>query len=170
VQRVLILGGAGAGKSTLARRLGEATGLPVIHLDAHFWQPGWVETPDEEWDAKAEQLSQREAWIIDGNYSRTMPARLAACDTVIFLDFPLRTCLWSVVKRRIRYHGRTRPDLARDCPEMIDWEFLQWVWGFRRHNRPKIIELLQAHGRHKELILLRNRREVERFLQQVALC
>ena len=59
-KRILILGCGGAGKSTLARRLGAATGLPVVHLDGLYWQPGWLKTelPDK-WEYYLDRLSLR---------------------------------------------------------------------------------------------------------------
>lgn len=75
MRRVLVIGCGGAGKSTLARQLGEATGLPVIHLDAHYWRPGWVETPKETWRAAVDELIAADAWIMDGNYSGTHPSQ-----------------------------------------------------------------------------------------------
>jgi adenylate kinase family enzyme len=87
MQRIAIIGSAGTGKSTLARRLGELTGLNVIHLDALYWRPGWVAPPDEEWDTIVEEIASQENGITDGNYGRTMEPRLERADTVVFLDF-----------------------------------------------------------------------------------
>ena len=66
MRRIAIVGSTGAGKSTLARQLGEVTGLAVVHLDALYWRPGWVPTPDEEWDAVVKEVASKESWIIDG--------------------------------------------------------------------------------------------------------
>src|ERR1051325_11561095 len=117
MRRVLVIGSGGAGKSTFAARLGERTGLPVVHLDAHYWRAGWRETPREEWDARVDELLAADEWIIDGNYGGTLARRLAACDTVIFLDLPRTLCLWRVVKRRALFRGRSRPDMAEGWPE-----------------------------------------------------
>ncbi|MEM6646980.1 MAG: hypothetical protein AAF730_12090 [Bacteroidota bacterium] len=87
MRRVIIIGSGGSGKSTLAKRLGEQLSLPVIHLDAHYWNPGWVETPPDAWAAKVDTLIKGEAWVMDGNYGGTMDARIARADTVIFLSF-----------------------------------------------------------------------------------
>jgi adenylate kinase family enzyme len=90
VERVLILGSPGAGKSTLARRLAERTGLPVIHLDAEYWQPGWVEPEPAAWAGTVSRLVERPRWIMDGNYGGTRAIRIAAADTAIYLDYPPR--------------------------------------------------------------------------------
>ena len=85
VKRVMVIGCSGAGKSTLAIRLGRRLGLPVVHLDQRFWKPGWVETPDDEWDERMRELVAEERWVIDGNYGRTQVMRMERADTIIFL-------------------------------------------------------------------------------------
>ncbi len=86
LKRILVIGSGGSGKTTFARRLAERTKLPLIHLDALYWRPGWDPTPDEEWRAKVAELVNTPAWIMDGNYGGTLNIRLAACDAVVFLD------------------------------------------------------------------------------------
>ena len=87
MERIVIIGCGGAGKSTLARQLGEKLRIPVVHLDKLFWRPGWVQVPKEEFDALLRAELAKEKWIMDGNFDRTIPERLARCDTVIYLDF-----------------------------------------------------------------------------------
>ena len=168
MRRVAIVGSAGAGKSTLARQLGAILGLEVVHLDALFWKPGWVETPRPEWRVTQEGLVRRESWIIDGNYGGTMEVRLASADTIVFLDFPRAICLWRVLKRWARYRGHTRPDLAPGCPERLDWAFLRWVWGYRVRSRPSVLKRIEEHSAGKSVYTLRSPTEVSDFLKQVA--
>src|SRR5947209_9630130 len=127
MRRVLVIGSGGAGKSTFARRLGKLLDLQVIHLDVNYWKPGWVETPKDEWRRKVEELAKGDAWIIDGNYSGTLDMRLAACDTVVFLDLPRTVCIRRVLKRVLTYRDGTRPDMAEGCTEKFDFEFLRWI-------------------------------------------
>ncbi len=138
MQRVLVLGCAGAGKSTLSIELARRTGLPLIHLDKHYWRPGWVEPTRDEWRAQVAALLERPSWIMDGNYGGTVAQRLARADTAIFLDFPAWRCLWRVIKRIALSYGRTRPDLAEGCPEHIDFPFFLYVLRFRRRSRPNL--------------------------------
>lgn len=168
MKRVLVIGSGGAGKSTFARRLGGRLGLEVIHLDVHYWKPGWVAPPEEEWRATVEELLRRDGWVMDGNYSGTLGARLAACDTVVFLDLPRAVCLWRVLKRLARYYHRWRPDMAEGCRESFDLEFIRWVWGYPRSSRPKVVRLLAEHGREKRVVRLRSSREAEEFLARAA--
>ena len=136
MERVIIIGCGGAGKSTLARKLGEKTGLPVVHLDQIWWAPGhWQHIEKPEFDEKLAAELEKSQWIMDGNFNRTIPQRLAKCDTVIYLDYNRIMCLWGVIRRVIKSYGKTRPDMDEGCPERFDWEFLKWVWKFNSKNR-----------------------------------
>ena len=138
--------------------------MPILHLDALFWKPGWVESERREFDAKVLAELEKPAWIIDGNYARTLPMRLEKCDTVIYLDFPALLCIFGVLKRVITTLGTVRPDMPEGCPERFDWEFLKWVWNFNRNNREKTYAQLEKLPAEK-VIILKNRREVRKFLQ-----
>jgi adenylate kinase family enzyme len=164
VRRVLIIGCGGAGKSTLARRLAERTGLPLVHLDAHFWRAGWQQPPSDEWHRVVDGLIAGERWIQDGNYSGTLDVRLAACDTAVFLDLPTLVCLWGILSRWWRYRGRARPDLPDGCPEQLSWEFIAWVWRYRRRSRPTVLARLRAVAGDKQVVILRSRRAMDHFI------
>ena len=166
MERILIIGCGGAGKSTLARQLGEKLGLPVIHLDKRWWKPGWVESTPEEFDEKLAAELEKPRWIMDGNFNRTMPQRLSKCDTVIYLDFSRFACLMGVLKRVLTTHGKVRPDMGEGCPERFDVDFLKWIWYYNPNNREKNYRLLnEAEG--IETIVLKNRRAVTRFLAAI---
>ena len=166
MKRVLIIGCGGAGKSTLARALGEKTGLPVVHLDSIFWLPGWVEMEKDAFDQRLREEMAKEAWIMDGNFNRTMEERITHCDTIIYLDFSRFACLRGVLKRVITTYGKVRPDMGEGCPERLDWEFLKWVWNFNKNKQERYYRMLnEAEG--KETIVLKNRRMVKRFLRSV---
>ena len=108
MKRCLVIGSGGAGKSTLAREMARRTGLPLIHLDQHYWRPGWVPAPPDAWRTRVEELIQRPTWIMDGNYGSTLEPRLAAADTVVFLDTPRLVCIGRVLRRWWRHRGRAR--------------------------------------------------------------
>ena len=167
MQRVAIVGPGGAGKSTLARRLGARLRLPVIHLDAEHWRPGWVEPPRDEWARKVAELAAGERWIIDGNYGGTMELRFAAADTIVFLDFPRWLCLWRVLKRQIQYRGQSRPDMTEGCPERLTLQFVRWIWEYPRTRRPGVLERMRTAGAHARHVILCSPREVEAFLRSL---
>lgn len=166
MERILLIGCGGAGKSTLARQMGEKLNIPVVHLDKLFWHPGWVESTKEEIDARIFQEIRKPQWIMDGNYNRTLPQRLEYCDTVIYMDFNRAACLMGVLKRVLTTYGKVRPDMGEGCPERIDFEFLKWVWNFNKNKREKYYRLLnEAQG--VNTIVLKNRRMVKRFLESL---
>jgi adenylate kinase family enzyme len=167
MERVAIIGPGGAGKSTLARQLGAALGIDVIHLDALYWQPGWVETPKAAWRERMGELVRAERWILDGNYGGTLDLRLATADTVIFLDLPRRTCLWRVLTRWARFRGRPRPDMAPDCPERVSWDFVKWIWTYPRARRPAVLRVLDEVADRTWVVRLRSPREVRAFVAGV---
>jgi len=164
MERVVILGSGGAGKSTLARLLGDTLGLPVIHLDREHWRPGWIETPRDEWAERVNELVAGDRWVIDGNYGGTMEARLRACDAAIFLDLPRSLCLWRVARRWQRYRGRARPDMTPGCNERLDWTFMRWIWNYPRLHRPGVMQQLATLGAGQRVVHLRSRREVREFM------
>ena len=166
MERILIIGCGGAGKSTLARQLGEKLDLPVVHLDKLYWNPGWVESAPEEFDRKLAAELEKPRWIMDGNFNRTMPQRIGKCDTVIYLDFNRMTCLWGVIKRNITNRGKVRPDMGEGCPDKIDWEFIRWVWNYNKNKKEHNYRLLNE-ATHAETIVLKNRRAVKRFLSAI---
>ena len=166
MERIMIIGCGGAGKSTLARELGEKTGLPVVHLDKLFWRPEWKAISREEFDRLHRQALEGERWIMDGNFDRTMAERIEYCDTVVYLDFSRVTCLLGVLKRILTTYGTVRPDMGEGCPERIDLEFLQWVWNFNKKKREKNYRLLEQHP-DKNIHILRNRRQVRAFLKTI---
>lgn len=167
MKRVLVIGSGGAGKSTLARRLGERLGLEVLHLDAYFWRPGWVEPPSDEWRRAVEEMCARDSWVMDGNYSATLDVRLRACDTVVFLDVPRAVCVWRALKRLFMYRNARRPDMAEGCREKFNPEFLRWIWTYPSRSRPKVLARIDEFAAGKRVVRLRSDVEVERFLSEV---
>ncbi len=162
----MIIGCGGAGKSTLARQLGQRLELPVVHLDKLWWKPGWVEAPQEEFDALLASELEKPRWIMDGNFNRTMPQRVAKCDTIIYMDFSRRACLCGVAKRILTSYGKVRPDMAEGCPERLDVEFLKWIWNYNKNKRESNYRLLNENPQ-VETVVLKNRRMVKRFLQSL---
>lgn len=168
-RKILLIGPGGAGKSTLAATIAARTGLPLIHLDALYWHPGWVPTPRDEWRERIEALVQQPAWVMDGNYGGTMDLRVAACDTVLFLDLPTWLCAWRVLRRRLRFRGRSRPEMAEGCPEQLNLEFISWILSYRRRRRPAILSRLRdAQAAGKRIIVLTSPAAIDAFVAGLA--
>lgn len=164
MRKVLVIGSPGAGKSTFAARLAERTGLPLVHLDAIYWEPGWIKTSKDEWARTVDGLLAGDAWILDGNYAGTLGRRLAACDTVVFFDLPRAVCLWRAVKRRIVHHRRSRPDMREGCNERVTRALVQWIWEYPRTQRPGVLARLSALRPGQRAVVLRSTAEIEAFL------
>lgn len=163
----MVIGCGGAGKSTLARQLGGITGLPVVHLDQIWWKPGnWQHITREEFDRQLAEEMEKDAWILDGNFNRTLEARLERCDTVVYLDYPRLVCLKNWLSRVIRNWGTARPDMASGCVEWFDPEMAGWIWKFNKQNRKRYYALL-SQQQDKTVIILKSRRQARRFLEQL---
>ena len=157
-QRVAVIGCPGGGKSTFSRALRDKTGLPLYHLDAIYWRPDRTTLPREEFYPLMREIIARDEWIIDGNYNSTMEWRIAACDAVIFLDFPAEVCLAGVRSRR----GQARSDLPW-VEDQDDGEFLEFIRRFEIESRPRILALLAAYP-DKAVIAFRSREEMDKYL------
>jgi adenylate kinase family enzyme len=168
IRRVLVVGSGGAGKSTLARELARQAGLPVVHLDRHFWRPGWVATPVDEWRAIVAGLVTKPAWVMDGNYGGTLDLRIPAAELIVFLDLPRRITISRVLRRWARWRGRNRPDAAPGCPDRIDVAFLRWLWNYPRGGRIRLLRALDAHGASARVVRLCTSREVRLWLGAAA--
>lgn len=167
MKRIVIIGPGGAGKSTLAKQLGEILNTEVIHLDKLYWQSGWVEPSADEWGKKVEELLKADSWVMDGNFGGTMEMRLEACDTAIFMDFPPVICLYRVLKRRLKYRNTNRPDMSEGCNEKVDLEFLGWIWSYRKIKKPKVEKILQKFKQEKNIVRLTSPKEVNKFLDEL---
>lgn len=173
--KIAIVGSPGAGKSTLARKLGNLLKIEVIHLDKYFWQEGWQEQPREVWEDFQQRLVILQNWIIDGTYLSTSEIRLEAADTIIFLDRSPILCLWRVIKRHFKYAKQPRPDFSEVCLDRLNLKYIIKVFCVfplrdRKHLLHKIqaVDKLNSQGASKQVITLRSEGEVLDFLQEQA--
>ncbi|MFJ5986213.1 hypothetical protein [Lentzea sp. NPDC092896] len=149
MQRVVILGRGGAGKSTLALALGAATGLPVVELDQHFWGPGLEATPPDRWAVVQGELAAADRWIMDGDLGPydVLDVRLRRADAVLLLDYSFPRCAWRALRR-----SRERAD------------FWLWVWSWRRRHRPLLMDAIATHAPDAQLHVFRTPRATARFV------
>lgn len=164
MKRVAVVGCSGSGKTTFVLRLGAATGLPVIHLDTHYWRRVGSPSADD-WKTPHASLLEGERWIADGNYGNTLETRFAAADTIIDLDRSRFICLWRVVTRAIRYRGSARPDLNAGCPERLDPGHLGYLWNFPTRSRPRLETAMdKARSQGRTVVKLCSDRDADRYL------
>ncbi|MEC5385801.1 hypothetical protein VVD49_08700 [Uliginosibacterium sp. H3] len=164
MHRILVIGNAGSGKSTLTASLAANTGLPNTGLDKVVWQAGWGRTPRAERLAQEQAIAAGSAWIVDG----VSDLLLDAADTVIFLDYSRRRCFWRVLCRNLPYLFRSRPGLPERCPEiLIVPTLVKIIWRFPKNVRPKILAACRSQG--KKLFHIRNDRELRDLLSSDSL-
>ena len=137
-------------------------------MDSLFWKPGWVRISAAEQETIVGEVVSRAKWIIDGDHVRTQPARFAAADTIVFLDFPRGICLWRTVKRFFQHWGRSRVGMAAGCPERLNWLLLKWVWRYPRDNRAQVLENIARYGTSCKVVTFRSPKEVRRFLDALS--
>ena len=146
MKKVMVIGCPGAGKSTFARKLQELTGLPLYYLDMIWHKPDRTNISREEFDRRIREIVSQDAWIIDGNYNRTLELRMRECDTVFFLDYPLEVCL--------------------EKEEEFDEEFRQWILDFPKDQLPEIYALLEKYRGSRDIYTFRSRDEAEQYLER----
>ena len=148
MKKVIVIGCPGSGKTTFAEKLRDKTNLTLYYLDAIWHKPDKTHIPREEFDSRIQEIFRTPEWIIDGNYGSTMELRMQACDTVIFLDYPLDVCLNGIKERK----GKPRSDLPWIEPDEDDVEFLEFIKNYNSQSRPKVTELLKRYS-HKDIYI-----------------
>ena len=161
MKKIIVIGCPGSGKSTFSRALAEQTGLPLYHLDMLYWNADKTTVERSVFIERLLEVLQKDAWLIDGNYSSTMELRMQECDTVFFLDYPADICLQGVKDRQ----GKPRPDMPWVETEE-DTEFLEYIQNFHKENRPQVLELLQKYS-HKTIHIFQNREDADTFLEDI---
>jgi len=162
---------AGAGKSTFSRALSSRTGLPVIHLDVHYWKPGWVKPSESEWREKQRRLLSGAAWIADGNDPETLDLRLEHADTVVLLETPWWICAGRAFLRGLRRPTREMPEGCEDSVRQRlrdEWRLVGVIWRHRRSEVEHARATISQHGNHVVLRRIRSKREARDVLSAVA--
>ena len=162
MKKVIVIGCSGSGKSVFSRSFSAISGLTLYHLDNIWWREDGTNITRDEFDARLGEILDRDEWIIDGNYQRTMERRMKACDTVIFFDLPVEVCLDGIRARK----GKSRPDMPwKDAPEDDDEAFMEFIRGYNENNRPRVVALLEKYS-DKDIIVFKSREESDEFLKR----
>lgn len=164
-ERILVIGCSGSGKSTLARKLAQRLDLSYVSMDREvFWLPGWRPRPRPEAFARLQAIVAEERWVVDGTSPGTLELRLPRTHLVLWLRPPRWISVYGVLSRWLKLRGRTRPEMADNCPERINREFLTYVWNFEKTESPEIEKNLSAYGPEIPLLVLKSRREISELL------
>ena len=158
MKKIIVIGCPGSGKSTFARALHDKTGIPLYHLDMMYWNADKTTVEKSVFLERLSAVLEKDEWIIDGNYCSTMELRMGACDTVIFLDYPLDICLDGIKERR----GKPRSDMPWIETDE-DEEVIEFIKSYNEQQKPKVLELLEKY-RDKNIIIFKSREQANEFL------
>lgn len=160
MKKIIVIGCPGGGKSHFSRALHRLTGLPLYHLDMMYWNADRTTVEKSLFLERLSNVLKKEEWIIDGNYGSTMELRMAACDTVFFLEYPLDVCLDGVKNRC----GKPRSDMPWIETE-VDGDFIEFIKEYHQQQKPKILELLAKYG-DKTIFVFQSREQADTFLNR----
>ena len=167
MKKIVILGCAGCGKSTLAKKIGSKFNIPVLHLDTIYWKANWQLEDNDVFLNKQLEMLKKDSWIIDGNYRDTLDLRLKDCDTIIYLDYPRRVAIFGIYKRYFQYRNKQRDTIADGCHEKIDRSFFKWVWNFKKNAKPIIINKINQFQSEKKVYIFKKRRQLNKYLKSL---
>ena len=176
MQRINVVGTSASGKSTFARALAEKLGLAYIELDNLFWLDDWQQSADTDFFAKIQAAIEQapNGYVIDGNYTRTIPIKWAQADTIIWLDLPFHSNLLRSVQRAVQravsqqtlWPNSNNQETIR---QLFSRDSIVW-WMIKTHqkNRRHYLQLIKSpEYAHLHWIRLTSATEVERFLNRV---
>lgn len=163
-RNIMVLGCSGAGKSVLARRVAEITGLRLIHMDYFYFEPNWTVRNEDDIVARVVESIAEDGWVFDGNHAETFDLRAEKSDVIIWVNIPRWRCLFNALCRTWRYRGETRPDMADDCPERMNWNHVKFIWNFKKRSGA-MVKLIADNEHKKQIFILTNYRQVEDFVE-----
>ena len=166
--KIVIIGNAGGGKSTLAKQLSKSKNLPFYRIDSLQWNPGWVQTPKADFDRLHDELIAKDIWIIDGFGSwSSIERRCAAADTIVLVDHSLRIHYWWAAKRQFMCLFRPRPDFIPGCPMLpMTGKLFKMIWQIDRYLKPKLIKLIDSYRGDKWIYHVQSPIELKQLIKE----
>ncbi|CAN7441184.1 flagellar protein FlaR [Rhizobium rhizogenes] len=163
--RVMVIGNAGGGKSTMCRVLSTAHALPYYAIDRIQWKPNWVQASRSEFIASHEAWLSQERWLIDGYGSwDSVQRRMDMADTIVFVDHPIWVHYWWASKRQVKSLFLGRPDGPEGCRMFpVTIRLFKMMWSLHRDMRPKLLVALEAHRGHARIIHIRSPKQLAAF-------
>lgn len=162
MKKIIVIGCPGSGKTTFAEKLQRKTGLPLYYLDAIWHRPDREHISRDDFDARMQEIFTEDAWIIDGNYSRTIEMRLKECDAVFLFDLPTEICLQGAIDRL----GKERYDMPWIDTD-LDPTFKSKIERFATEMLPIIYNLIEKYGQNKEIVVFKSREEANRYVEKL---
>jgi adenylate kinase family enzyme len=167
MNRIMIVGGSGVGKSTLAHFLSVKLQLPIIHMDHLFWAPNWVQRDKAQVIQMARAAADDPSWVFEGNHSGSWDYRAERAEIIVVLIIPRWLRMWRILKRTVWHYGRSRPDMAEGCPERFDFDFWKWSWAYDSHSGGKLRAFGQSWSDQRQVVWLSSPREVRHFMRSI---
>ena len=162
MKKIIVIGCPGARKTTFSEKLRDKTGLPLFYLDAIWHKADRTHISREEFDAHLSEMLALDSYIIDGNYSRTIERRIAACDTVFLFELPTHVCLEGAISRL----GKKRSDMPW-IDSALDPRLKEEIESFTSKNIPAIYELIDKYKDGKRVVVFKTREEADGFLAEI---
>ncbi|MBR1173617.1 AAA family ATPase [Bradyrhizobium sp. KB893862 SZCCT0404] len=170
MRRIIVVGSQGSGKTSLARKLGQKLGLPVVHLDVLYWQPGWTASDTASFRARVAEAIAGDAWVVDGSFSGlAFDLTIARADVLVVIDRPRWVCQWRILWRSAFDRDKARPDLPEGCPEQFDWKLMKEAWRYDVERVPDIEAERIEHGPDVPVLRLRRDRDIQGFLESISI-
>lgn len=167
MNKILILGNSGSGKSTFGKQLSEKLNIDLLFLDVFVYDESWDNPNHKQMEDEVQKFLAKDKYIIDGNFLNYAKERFTDCDTIIFLDINRFICLKSVLDRKKEYIYKYRESRSDNVMERINFSYIKWViFWFYIKSKPKIKKILKDN-KDKNIVILKSRKEMANYIDNL---